>query len=260
MAKKSPGSWLTASALLGIPRTLQLMREAKLPLAEAEAMLREEAEHCLSLLKTPKGEQPAELPWAKLKLSRFEPWGFVQKVDTGDGEDLVPADDEAASQLIFSREDKRRKKHSGGKNYRHLWSWLGDVGTERGEKLRIALGQKSSRDDAWKIRAQIEQDSKAVLEALWVLERKLPSAAARWNGKPLKGKQAKLMSSAVRLSLEVSTHNDTEKTLRQELEQWLKREHEAQREVLAHRIALADLEESWSKAAKGKKSGKLKRS
>jgi len=258
-AKSAGNGWLSACALLGLPRTLQFIRESKLPLAEAEAQLREQVEWCLELWLTPEGKQPAEMPWAKLQLRRFEPWGFRREVDTGDGIEEVPADDEIAPRLVLSKEERRRKKHAGGKNYRHLWSWLADVGAERGEKLRIALGKKSSRDDAWKIRAQIEEDSKGILEALRVLESELPSTALKWEGEPLKGKQAKLLSSAVRLSLEVSNHNDTAKTLRREMEHWMDRQAEAEREVQERRKALEVLEESWGRAAKGRKTGSRKR-
>jgi hypothetical protein len=233
------------------------MRENKLPLAEAETQLREQVEWCLEHWLTPEGEEPAKMPWANLKLRRFEPWGFRREVDTGDGFEEIPADDEIAPQEVLSKEEQRRKKHAGSRNnFRHLWSWLADVGTERGEKLRIALGQKSSRDDAWKIRAQIEEDSRGILEALRVLESQLPSTALRRKGGAIKGRKAKLLLSAVRTSLEVSDFNDAAKTLRQEMEHWIERQAEAEREVQEHRKALAELEDKWNRPAKGRKTGR----
>lgn len=227
-----------ASALLGLPKVLQLMRDEKLRLSEAENLLRLEVETALKHIQETALLNQVKSAWAPLDFRGLILYG------------------------LQGRERSRAKKRGrqNEKQFRTIWSWMLDAGAQKGEKLRIALGQRSERQGAGKIRAQIEEDSKGVLEALRILEGKLPCDSARWNGKPFNGERAKLLSSAVRLSLEVSKHNDTLKTHWELMEKWQEKQREAQAEVLAHKKALTDEEMSWRARTAPGRTGRQKRS
>jgi hypothetical protein len=241
---KTQQPWLMASALLGLPRLLQFMKDNVLTLEQAEIALRSEVELCVELQHTPIDKSPIKIPWAKIITKAFEPYGIKWQLDTGDGKEEVVLDEEVVQQQIHSRENKRRKKHSGSNNFRHLWTSLLDVGPDIGDKLGIALERKSGRTDVPRIRRGLENDSRIVLEVLEML-----------NRDPLKirRKSAKISPAILlgRMSLEQEDRQTLLKTLWDELKKC--REDEARAGQRAREIE-AELEKlSGSKKITGKK-------
>jgi hypothetical protein len=270
--KKVQQPWLMASALLGLSRLLPLMREHKLTFQEAEAELRGQAEDYLRVIKALDRKKytalPGTIPWASFNLPNRD---GNHALSIAAAEELKMK--KRSPRLIaleaegWVLRDSRKVAYKSLMpvpkeldNYRSLWSWLLDVRGEPGEKLRVALGNPKDIDRARKIMAQIEEDSKGILEALKILGGKMPCDSARWNGKPFKGERAKLLNSAVKLSLEVSTHKDTVECLRQEIERWQRKQREAETEIQAMSKALRDEEQSWKSRSSPGKTGRQKRS
>jgi hypothetical protein len=243
--KKVQLPWLMASALLGLPRLRKLMERHRLTLGQAERYLREEVSVCLCQeeLELPKSLSEARIPWALAELGSPLNLG-LSLFDEDEAEELM--------NNVLREEEKREKKwrKKAGSN-RHLFSWLLDVGSERGDKLNIALGLESkTKDDAWKVRVQLERDSKSVLDTLEIL--KLDPLKARRS----KSKNNKVIALA-KLSLEQQDKQEIQQHHNYELDRLLTEACKLEEKLEKVRAEIIQIESGLKRlAGQSRKSGK----
>lgn len=233
-----------AGALLGLKKLRVFMERNRLTLEQAEQGLRWEAELCLECRQDrDKGRKMKGLeliPWSKAKLGTFAPYGASKTVDSGDGEEAVPVDEEILMQETHRREEDKlkRRRSDDGADFRHLWSWLLDEVNKgqrtTGEKLRVILGVSEYSDLRTKRSCQLERDGETILGALEML-RKDPLKVRRTK----KGSGSPAVQLAA-LSLEMQDRQDFEKT---RAEEKLRKKLEKAQEIAAERRAkLAEAE------------------
>lgn len=263
-----------ASALLGLPKLLRMMRSQRLTLSQAESELRGQVEDCLRIMKEVSKKWacfPTAIPWANVDLPRRDGLTSISLADeevskikkrspllqSYEIEVSIPGKKPVQGQIMVPDFASTKTPE----DIRLLWSWLADAGGEEGEKLKIALGldRKNRLSEAWKIREQIEGDSRGVLQALNVLRSSTHSEARKWRSKESRGVQADNLSEAVGLSIRASNYQDEVSTIFQELGRWEEKQREALSECLRWRKALADEEQKWRDGEAGlKKTGKRK--
>lgn len=248
---KRPGGWLCAVALLGLPRTLELMKRERLTLLDAEIGLRHMT-GSPSFRYLREDEWPGDLHWADLpEAGPWEPWGVLMPVSDGEQVDWYSADHEVLEYAIDSWDRKRRKKHKE-KWHRDISSWMLDEPGEKLGKVRIALGI-SKRDDRHKRRKQLQENSAAVLKAIRLIEGKWPSEVRKWRPQ---GRQGKLLREASLLSLEAAKFRDTLKTLEAEKLRWEEKEWEAKQQLALSKKAIEEELAKWRRLSGTEKTGK----
>jgi len=263
MKKKKNKGWLMATALLGLPKALRLMQSHRLSLPRLETILQSEVGQALVMwpypeeLKKTAGGWGSEslLPWAPLK--RMEWADLLDEPEEGRHFDEM----DAAEWDLWRGEQSRRSKRTPKRTkrdpepFRSLWSSLTDIGDERGEKLRVALGT-SSRDDKARMRRQLEDSSKGLLQAVGKL--RLPAAEAlAWNPsrKDFGPELADQLREAVRISVKAEAFRK-EALL---LHTWGEKLKEATAKVSEHREKLSKMKRDWRKESGSRKNGKSRR-
>ena len=241
--RKTQQPWLMASALLGLPRLRKLLERHRLTLGQAERYLRDEINFCLEELELPKSLSEARIPWALAELGSPLNLG-LSLFDEDETEELM--------NNVLREEEKREKKwRKKVASNRHLFSWLLDVGAYRGDKLKIALGLKSeTQNDAWKVKVQLERDSKSVLDALEIL-----------NRDPLKARRSKAKNNKVlalaKLSLQQQDNQEVQQHYNAELNKLLTEACRLEEELEKVRAEIIQIESGLKRlAGHSRKSGK----
>jgi len=263
MKKKQKKGWLMASALLGLPKALRMMQSLRLSLPRLEMILQSEVGQALVMWPYPEELKKAAggwgssslLPWAPLE--KMEWITFFEDPEAGSILDEV----DVAEREIWDREESRRLKRIPRRTkkdpepFRPVWKSLTDIGDEMGEKLRVALGT-SSRDDKARMRRQLEDSSKGLLQAVGKL--RLPAAEAlAWNPsrKDLGPELADQLREAVRISVKAESFRK-EALL---LHTWSEKLKEATAKVSEHRENLSKMKRDWRKKSGFRKNGKARR-
>lgn len=192
--RKAGKPWLMASALLGLSRLRQLMKEHQLTLGQAEAELRGQVEEALILMNLPetvglprKAPRFAAFSWASAELPERDKQLYASLWDTEERKIKkrlsgwrnlkVNAKWKIEGGKITPHEEKdvlAAKVFAPGsaKGLRSLLSWLVDEAGEHGGKLLIATAyEQSSLDDKAKRRKQLERDSGIIQKALMMLSK-----------------------------------------------------------------------------------------
>jgi hypothetical protein len=221
--KKKPGEpWLMACALLGPKRLKVMMKNQKLTLEEAEAELRGQVEECLKVmngLRTKGWPKDLKISWHPTALPARDAWLniYIDAEQEGKIKKRSPRlkPFEIEGQVFNLRENRFKpfKKTVGlptfdhGGDFRVLWSWLVDEGSDPGGKLVIATAfEKGSTETRSRRIKQLKADSKMVLGALEIL--KNPHRVRR---RSVGGEMLHL----AKLSIAQQDQKDEDKTLRE---------------------------------------------
>ena len=239
-----------ASALLGVPKALRMMQSLRLSLPRLEMILQSEVGQALVMWPYPEELKKAAggwgssslLPWAPL-----EEMEWVTLFDDPEGE-IFLEEFEAAEWELWRGEESRRLKRIPKRTkkdpepFRPVWKSLTDIGDERGEKLRVALGTSTRTQDRTKIKRQLEDSSKGLLQAVGKL--RLPAAEAlAWNPsrKDFGPELADQLREAVRLSVKAEAYRK-EVLL---LHSWSEKLKDATARVSEHRKNLSKMKRDW---------------
>jgi hypothetical protein len=270
MKKKQKEGWLMASALLGLPKLISLMKRERVPLLEAEEALRREAAGALVVLNAANvaayRKIPNPIPWAQLQAKPNEEmvcWIGIKLpfLEYAAIKKRSPKTFTLEAQINLPGRPTKIKKVevpilADGQSLeaRLLYSWLTDELGEPGQKLLIATAPAESNHPEKKRRLRhLERDSAAIARALDLLDkhpRKVRAAAKRGQTEGPLGLAA--------LSVRCSDYQDELKSLWQEIGHWESEIRKATEELERYQDAAQKLREEGLGPISGK-SGKKKR-
>ena len=239
-----------ASALLGVPKALRMMQSRRLSLPRLEMILQGEVGLALCYWPYPEELKKAAGGWASSSLLPWAPIEQIERITLFEDPEAGSYFDEvdATEWDLWRSEESRRLKRIPKRTkkdpepFRPLWSSLTDIGDERGEKLRVALGTSTRTQDRTKIKRQLEDSSKGLLQAVGKL--RLPAAEAlAWNPsrKDFGPELADQLREAVRLSVKAEAYRK-EVLL---LHSWSEKLKEATARVSEHRKNLSKMKRDW---------------